>query len=319
MADYKEKLVKRYWNYQTTNFPEVGVYFDRPHAPDGRPPVFCRHQAGKNVITNPGASQEEIRLLLRFIPMGERHKWFRSMNSSQALAQSVFGNLAIYGYLSHLADLVDESGLPLFGDAKISPENFYMEYKINYLGEPRPTSLDCFISGRHQVAIECKFTESEVGSCSRPRLTPSASNYETDFCNGTYSNQRGRKEKCSLTEIGVLYWKFIPVLFNWQSTKDIFPCPVNKNYQLVRNVLAACVNSVGNISDEKGHVIVIYDERNPAFQSGSKGLISYEETRNALKKPTILRKYSWQSIIKFLRNNYILPWLTEQLNNKYGF
>ena len=54
-----------------------------------------------------------------------------------------------------------------------------MEYKIDYLGEPRRTSLDSYISGDYRIAIECKFTEAEVGSCSRPRLKPTDSNYES--------------------------------------------------------------------------------------------------------------------------------------------
>ena len=282
MADYKKRLVERYWTYQKACFPEVDEHFDRPYAPDGRPPMFRWHQVRNNVITNPDTNQEEISHLLRLIPKGERHKWFRSMSSSQAVAQSVFGNLVVYGNLNQLAELEDKTGSPLFGEAQATTENFHMEYKIGYLGEPRPTSFDCFLSGRYRVAIECKFTEAEFGSCSRPLLSPSASNYDTDFCNGNYTEQRERKEKCSLTKVGVLYWKYIPDLFYWKRTVDFVPCPVYKNYQLVRNVLAACVDSKRNVADESGHVVVIFDERNPAFQVGRNALFSYEETRTAL-------------------------------------
>jgi len=45
-----------------------------------------------------------------------------------------------------------------------------MEYTVGYLNEPRPTSLDGFISGDYQVAIECTLLEREVGTCSRPGL-----------------------------------------------------------------------------------------------------------------------------------------------------
>jgi hypothetical protein len=147
MSDFKEDLFQRYWNYQQTTFPDADVLFDRSYAPDGRPPVFLRQHADKNVITNPDASQDEINRLMKMITRGERHKWFRSMNSCQALAQSVFGNLALYGYLQSLTEIEDKQGLPVFGKARLISDHFCMEYKIGYLGEPRPTSLDCYFEG----------------------------------------------------------------------------------------------------------------------------------------------------------------------------
>ena len=193
-----------------------------------------------------------------------------------------------------------------------------MEYKVNYLGEPRSTSLDGYISGDYRIAIECKFTEAEVGTCSRPRLKPTETNYESEYCDGAYSIQRSRKERCSLTEIGVLYWHYVPILFKWKNDSDINPCPLNKNYQLVRNVLAAGVKPNGTVSINYGHAVLIYDQRNPAFQNGGNGLIAYTETRNALRMPTMLRKCSWQRIIQHLREKDILSWLTENLSLKYG-
>lgn len=320
VTSYKEDLVNRYWSYQRMFFPQVENYFERPFAPDGRPPVFLKHKdkAWQNVIVNPTATQEEISRLFHLLPRLERHKWFRSMNSSQALAQSVLGNLAIYNHLNCLTELSDDEGEPLLGIAQVSPENFAMEHKINHLGEPRRTSLDGFISGKYQVAVECKFTEAEVGSCSRPSLRPSDSNYGTDLCDRTFTRQRGRRERCSLTKLGVLYWKYVPELFEWQNDIDLIPCPLHKNYQLVRNILAACVQPDGTVSPESGHVILIYDERNPAFQKGGKGFIAFTETRQALREPTMLRKCSWQRIIQHIRNEGILSWLTEQLGLKYG-
>ena len=318
MTIYKEDLVNRYWAYQRTIFPAMEDYFERPYAPNGRPPVFLKHKAWKNVIAKPDVKQEEANRLLSLLPEGERHKWFHSMNSSQALAQSVFGNLTIYNHINCLAGLTDDSGKPLLGKAQVSYENFNMEYEVNYLGEPRSTSLDGFISGKYQVAIECKFTESEVGSCSRPLLRRSDSNYDSDYCDGTYVQQRGRMTKCSLTGIGVLYWNYIPQLFVWQNDADLVPCSIKKNYQLVRNILAACVRSDGSVSPENGHVVLIYDERNPAFQQGGNGFAAFEQTRNALKVPSLLRKCSWQRIINHLRHESIIPWLTEQLELKYG-
>ena len=98
---------------------------------------------------------------------------------------------------------------------------------------------------------------------------------------------------CFLTAIGVLYWKYIPGLFKWNSNVDHVPCPIRKNYQLVRNILAACVRPDGSVLAEKGHAVLIYDERNPAFQKGGKGHTALENTREALHKPQLLRKCSW--------------------------
>jgi hypothetical protein len=226
--------------------------------------------------------------------------------------------------LGHLANLTDDDGQPLLGKAEVSPAKFSMEHKVTHLGEPRPTSLDGFISGSYQVAIECKFTEAEVGVCSRPLLPKSASNYATNGCDGSYSIQLGRRERCSLTEIGVAYWKYVPTLFKWKSEFDIHPCPVNKNYQLIRNILAVCVRpngtggADGTVSPQNGHVVLLYDERNPAFQKGGNGLLAFETTKQALKDDTLLKKCSWQSIISYLKRAGILPWLTETLYLKYG-
>ena len=90
-------------------------------------------------------------------------------------------NLAIFYSLCYLSELKDDGGLDSFGKAQISSDKFAMEYKLNYLGEPRPTSLDGYISGNYRMAIEIKFTEAEVGTCSRPRLTPMKANIATAF------------------------------------------------------------------------------------------------------------------------------------------
>lgn len=314
--DYKADLLQRYWKYHETQFANKQALFDPRYIKPASPPVFTRCQAWRNVIINPNANLKEIDQLLDLVPDGERHKWFRSMNSSQALAQSVLGNLAINDSLHYLSEIKDDEGMDLFGKAQISSDNFAMEYKVNYLGEPhsRSTSLDGYVSGDYRIAIECKFIETEVGPCSHAKST---SKNPKPPCDGTYSMQGG-KERCLLTERKRKYWQYVPQLFEWKSDSDLFPCPLNKNYQLVRNVLAVGVKPDGTVSANNGHVILIYDERNPAFLEGGDGLIAYEETRIALRKPTMLRKCSWQRIVQYLREQNILPWLTENLALKYG-
>jgi len=126
MKDYKTDLNQRQWEYQKS--PQFSL-FERPYAQDGRPPVFVRNESWRNVIINPMASQQEIDRLLALVPEGEKHKWFGSMNSSQALAQSVLGNLFIHDSLHYLSELKDDEGMDLFGKAQISSDNFEMEKK----------------------------------------------------------------------------------------------------------------------------------------------------------------------------------------------
>lgn len=318
MKEYREGLLQRYWEYREAQFASEQELFNPRYQPPTSPPVFVRGKAWRNVIVNPTANEQEKKTLLDLIPRGEWHKWFGSMNSSQALAQSVLGNLFVYGYLDSLTTLTDDEGVDLFGKAKISTDNFKMEHKISHLGEPRQTSLDGYISGDYQIAIECKFTEAEVGPCSRPDLKPKDSNYEREHCDGSYSKQRERITRCSLTEMNISYWDHVPKLFNWENNRDHKPlCPLNKNYQLVRNILAVGVKDK-TVSSDYGHVVLIYDERNPAFQENGDGLSAYIETKQALKEPTMLRKCSWQKIVSHLRAQNILPWLIENLNSKYG-
>jgi hypothetical protein len=318
-TEYKADLHQRYWKYKEIKFPHTQTIFDDRYDKPTSPPVFIRKEARNNIIINPSASEQEKKELFALVPEGEWHKWYGSMNSSQAVAQSVLGNLFIHKVMHYLYELQDDAGLPLFGKTQKAPDNFKMEHKTDCLGEPRPTSLDGFLPGDYQIAIECKFTETEVGTCSRPKLTPSDSNYESDHCSGVYSIQRERKKRCPLTESGILYWQYIPSLFKWKTDRDLNPCPLYKNYQLVRNILAAGVDSDGKVSVDNGHVVLLYDERNPSFQKQGDGLLAYNKTQAALRELTMIRKCSWQRIVQHLRSKRILHWLTDELALKYGF
>ena len=317
-TSYKNELLHRYWKYQKENYPDWEKYFDHPRGLYSRPPVFLRSESWRNVIINPDSDQKNISKLLSLIPKSEEHKWFRSMNSSQALSLSIFGNLKIHDALHYLSELEDDDGHNLFKEAEISSENFVLEYKVNYLGEPWPTSLDGFFSGDYQTALEFKFTESGIGSCSRPRLLKNNPKYEENYCNGSYSIQNNRETRCSLSEKGILYWKFVPIFFKWKNDDDLDPCPLNFNYQLVRNILAAGVKPNGSASNKNGCVILIYDDRNPAFREEGRGFEAYKNTRKALRDPGMLRKCSWQRILQLIRRKNIIPWLLKELSLKYG-
>jgi hypothetical protein len=301
---FRALLIRGYWEYQRIYYPNIEEHFDQPIASDKRPPVFHLLKATENVITKPESQVDEVGRLLNLMPVGERHKWFRSM--------------AVHGALECLSDLQDDTGKSLTAHAELLPSNLAMEHKVDYLGESRRTSIDVYIAGNYRLAFECKFAEIEVGSCSRPKLTPADSNYERDYCDGTYSPQRTRVTPCSLTEVGVQYWQYVPQLFNWPDEMSQWACPLNKTYQLVRNILAVGVTPDGAVSLNSGHVVLIYDERNSAFQPGGKGLEAYSQTQQALLEPGLLRKCSWQRLIRHIRDRQLLPWLTERLAMKYG-
>jgi hypothetical protein len=324
LAGYGDELRARLWRYRAECFAAADDLFDERYQPGGmQPPVFKTEQAHRNVLVKPGARQEEIKAVSAAIPTGRRHKWFRSMTSSQALAQSVFANLQYHNKLALLADLRGDDRLPCFPRSVARPRNSWspvplqLEYQVDTLGEPRPTSVDVMFGGDYRVAVECKLSEPEVGACSRPDLRPSDSNYASDHCDGTYTRQRGRRTRCALTERGTAYWRYIPKLFTWSADGDMRPCPLHATYQLVRNVLAASVREGGH-PEPDGHAVLIYDARNPAFAEGGKGNLAWQKVRDALKNPALLRRCTWQELVACLRQDEELNWLTEALRDKYG-
>ena len=152
--NFMKVLIHRYWQYQETNFQPWEKYFDMGNNDDNRPPVFLENQARHNVIVVPDTDPEQNERLFNLIDESEHHKWFRSMNSSQALALSILGNLYVHDQINLLIDLEDDAGLPLLGKEIQTIANFEMERKINYLGERRRTSLDGFIPGDYHISIE---------------------------------------------------------------------------------------------------------------------------------------------------------------------
>jgi len=319
MTRFRRDLIKRFWAYQQNAYPDWERYSDA-RGPSSRPPVFRKDAASHNVLVSPGADCEAHQNILSMINLSARHRWFGSMNSSQALAQSVLGNLAVGDHLGCLREVQSDEGLPILANAPISSSNLSMEHQVHCLGEPRPTELDAHLhlAGGYQIAIECKFTEAEMGTCSRPRLTPKHANFGRDYCDGSYRRQGARQARCSLAARGVLYWRYTPEVFTWRGDQDHDGCPLRRNYQLVRNVLAVAVCDDGRVDLGQGHVLLIYDERNPAFGVNGEAYRSYCETRQALHCDEMLRKCSWQRIIRAMRRQGILSWLTEQLALKYG-
>ena len=273
-----------------------------------RPPVFDRQYADQNILLPPDADDGARSKVIGAVPRHKRHRWFHSMKSSQALTQSVFANLIASGDLHALNDLAADQDLPAFG-IDLNDAEVRLEYDVGHLGEPRPSSIDVFISGARRIAVECKLTETEFGKCSRV----------PEHCSGNYERQRGRKEHCHLSEQNILYWKYAPDFFIWKNDRDIFPCPLRFTYQIARNLLAAGVLENGSVAADSSHALIIYDERNPEFGGGGKCRGQFDAACNALKIPSMLRLCSWQSVTGELAKNASTKWLAAQLQNKYGF
>ena len=99
---------------------------------------------------------------------------------------------------------------------------------------------------------------------------------------------------------------------------DHDPCPINFTYQLVRNLLAVCVDPTGRVSLDSGHVVMLYDERNPSFYGEGNVITAWNKVRGGLKQPSLMQKCTWQEIVACLREDSSLDWLATALARKYG-
>ena len=313
---YLDACRQTFWKYAGTADLEHDL--DPHHTSPDKSPVFAAQAADRNVLVPPQATQDIASRIVAAIPKVERHLWFASMASSQALSQSVFGGLEATGRLQALEGLDAEDGYPAFFGS-FSGHRLKLEHAVTTLNEPRPTSLDAFLDGATRVAVEVKFTENEFGRCSRPRIPSRDARFEQDHCDGSYTRQRMRTRNCSLSERGIRYWDFVPELFAWDAGIEHRPCPLSAGYQLVRNVLAACVRADGSIDTDNAHAVIVYDNRNPAFAAGGEANRQWWLVVAALRSPRVLRRVSWQSLAAHLRQFDDLAWLSDGLRDKYGF
>jgi hypothetical protein len=317
-AAYRDELSRTFWAYRR-KFASADDVFDLRYVDGKAPPVFKPTYADHNVLVPPGATPELASAIRNAIRRSHRHRWFASMRSSQALAQSVFAGLDSIDRLNALAGLAAEDGIPAFFEPA-SQMTLKLEHLTTGLREPTPTSVDVFLDGPHRVAVEVKFSESEFGCCSRTHLRPDRDKekFEREFCDGSYTVQRNRTERCTLSELRIRYWDFVPDLLAWNRVEDHANCPLNRTYQLVRNVLAACLREDATLDTETAHALVIFDARNPAFHLGGKADAQWRATTDALRYPRLLRRISWRRIAAHLAQFHDLNWLTLGLREKYG-
>ena len=147
------------------------------------------------------------------------------INSSQGVVIDVFGLLKISPYKDLLINAIfDKSG---------TDWNIDFEYTDHTLLNEKPsTQIDVVISNTENVLLfECKFMESDSGSCSQPM----------EQCNGDYKEQTNPKNDktshCSLTAKEIKYWDYIPKIYIYDNEENICPCPFKGNqYQFMRNL-----------------------------------------------------------------------------------
>ena len=175
-----------------------------------------------------------------------------------------------------------------------------------------------FLDARsRRVAVECELTERAFGVCSRTQLGPGDPSYAEQHCDGSYRIQRARSERCALTEIGVRYRTYLPRLFDWAADRDLRPGPFSEVYRLARNALAATVTECA-FTPNAGHVLVVYDARNPEFAAGGVAGRQYESAISACRVPGLIRRLNWQRLVGAFTCAPELAYLLSGLEGKYG-
>ncbi len=314
---YKQSVTDQLWEYAKSKGTEFAYYLDGGGQPGGdRPPVFNKKYPYLNLIVPSSVDNLEShrKVLLGNI---KKHLWLTSMKSSQALAISVFGNLKSQDQIGILNSVLNKAGESPFAGIDDGVRQLTLEYEVDKAvlneSDHAPTSVDAFITGKPSFYIECKFTETEIGTCSMPisKTDKKTKKKNPAQCDGNYNKSNGSVHRCPLTEKGILYWELIPKYFQLENDADLGPCPIRHNYQLVRNCLAA--------GETGGRVVLVYDDRNPSFQDGGKGMRAFQSCKELLREPSILQSASWQQINVALKNCEETRWLAEALTQKYRF
>lgn len=249
----------------------------------------------------------------KLLPLHERHKWFRSMTSSQALTVSVFGTLIQNQDLKIIAGLECDDGETLLSKGVLPASAIFEHPAVDLEKGKRKTQIDVFISGGSlRIAIECKLMEDKVGSCSESRDGKEADVY----------GQIPGFATCHRVRLnGARYWEFLKDISDIEPEGPWCSCPLKDPYQIARNVLAASLDPETSGLGGEGIALLLYDSNNPRFSPGGKADKIFFEFRNHLNDPSILKKASWQSFAKLIEEQGNRPEHSEllgYLSSKYG-
>jgi len=183
-------------------------------------------------------------------------------HSSQALAIGIFGTIKAAAPTERdtiLAAIASELGVPTVG-----PWTVELEWVDdgNVIRERRRTQVDALArSPLAQIFFECKFTESDGGSCSQKDSLKKGTNKGTVQCNGNYLRQvnpvNQREAMCALSGKGIRYWEVVPQVFHFSADACHHPCPfAGPWFQWMRNLTVAY--ETGRTSGRKSAFVVSY-------------------------------------------------------------
>jgi hypothetical protein len=109
-------MIQQFWDYAETNVTDRADLLECNDRNPKRPPIFRKNCVSNSILISPEADEESRKAIVLTLAANERHRYFGSMRSSQALAQSVFGNLEVEEKLGLLEGLAADEQLPAFGD-----------------------------------------------------------------------------------------------------------------------------------------------------------------------------------------------------------
>jgi len=139
--DYIRALIHQSWDYaESESLVERGL-LDSGDRSSKRPPVFRKSFDFNNILIAPDADDEFRNAIISSLSADEKHRHFASMRSSQALAQSMFGKLAIHGKMKLLDGLMSDEGLPAFGKG-LDQASLQLEFNANHLGGVSPEAFE---------------------------------------------------------------------------------------------------------------------------------------------------------------------------------
>ena len=227
--------------------------------------------------------------------------------SSQALAIDVFGSLKMAKQDER--DLVLAAVTRFLRLPEGVPWDVDLEWmdRANRLKETRAkTQIDAVArSPKSLLFFECKFTETDGGTCSQTTPLRKGDHKGKVQCNGSYSYQtnpvNGEKGSCALTGKGIRYWDVIPSIFHFNPKASYADCPfAGPWFQWMRNLTLCC--EIAHDEQLKPAFVITYaDSPKLAFPAQLQSM-EWEKFTAALRPEAItFTTMSFQSLIELAR------------------
>ena len=164
-SSYLDSVVRELWAWADEHHPAELDGGKRQN----RSPVLATEFSSLGVLVPQDASI--ARAIRAAIPKSKRHRWFRSLKSSQALTQSIFGAVDVLNCLDLLQDVQAECGRPAFFEQGSGLEMEF-EHEVDWLAEPQPTSIDVLLGGPRGVSPSNASSRRESSAPVRVRTNP---------------------------------------------------------------------------------------------------------------------------------------------------